>query len=388
MKLRRIGIDCRLAGWKHAGIGRYVENLILELPQLSQTIAPGRDITWVLFFHDAAQATAISPTWPENVKIVYAPVRHYTLAEQLRMPLVFAREKLDLLHVPHFNIPWLYFGNICITIHDLLWHEQRGSQVTTLKPWIYWLKYSVYLATVWFALQRAKLIFVPAETIKQTVLRYYPAVAEKIVVTLEGLGQTYVKTAAALREKALEQRTLTDRKQQLKLVYTGSLYPHKNVILLLRALTHRPDWHLTIVGSRSNFQDQVRQQVETLGIETQVKFAGFLPDDQLIELYQSSDALVQPSLSEGFGLTGVEALAAGTVLLASDIPIFREIYGDAALYFNPESVSHFLLAAEQLATQTQQERRTFIQRGLTQVKRYDWTSMALKTGQSYFSAYA
>jgi glycosyltransferase involved in cell wall biosynthesis len=377
-----------LAGWKHAGIGRYVENLILELPKLSETIAPGRDLTWVLFFHDAAQAAEIGESWPENVELVFAPVRHYTLMEQWHMPQIFAHQKLDLLHVPHFNIPWLYFGKICITIHDLLWHEQRGSHVTTLKPWVYWLKYGLYLATVWFALMRAKIIFVPAETIKQTVLRYYPSVSEKIVVTPEGLGKTYVETAAALRQKNLELRTAADKKQQLRLVYTGSLYPHKNVSLILKALTHRPAWHLTIVGSRSNFQDQIKQQVTELGIETQVRFAGFLPDDELIKLYQASDALVQPSLSEGFGLTGVEALAAGTVLLASDIPIFREVYGDAAIFFNPESVSHFLLAADQLAAQTQGERRALLQRGLTQIKHYDWAAMALITGQQYFAAYA
>lgn len=386
-KIRRIGIDCRLAGWKHAGIGRYVENLILELPKQSGSFAPGKTITWVLFFHDAAQAAAIAQTWPENVELVFAPVRHYTLAEQLRMPTIFNRAKLDLLHVPHFNIPWLYFGNICITIHDLLWHEQRGSQVTTLKPWMYWLKYCVYLLTVWYALQRARCIFVPAETIKQTVLRYYPALTDKIVVTLEGLGRQYLKIAAHLRENGVTVQP-SKSQGQLKLVYTGSLYPHKNLSLVLTAMTQRPNWHLTIVGSRSNFQDQVRQQVAALGIETQVKFAGFVADDALIELYRASDALVQPSFSEGFGLTGVEALATGTTLLASDIPIFREIYGDAARYFNPESVAHFLLAADQLLTQTQQERKRLIQQGLNQIKRYDWAQMAQETGHSYFSYYA
>jgi glycosyltransferase involved in cell wall biosynthesis len=160
------------------------------------------------------------------------------------------------------------------------------------------------------------------------------------------------------------------------------------VALILKALAHKPDWHLTIVGSRSNFQDQIKQPAAELGNATQVKFTGFLRDEELIKLYQTSDALVQPSLSEGFGLTGVEALAAGAVLLASDIPIFREVYGDAAIYFNPHSVSHFLLAAEQLIEQTQAERRTRLQRGLTQVKQYDWSAMALKTGQSYFAAYA
>lgn len=385
MKLQRIGIDCRLAGWKHAGIGRYVENLILELPKLGEQLAPGRPITWILFFHDEAQAAEISAEWPSNVELVFAPVRHYTLQEQWQMPKIFAAKKLDLLHVPHFNIPWLYQGKLCITIHDLLWHEQRGSQVTTLKPWVYWLKYGMYLATVWKALQRAQTIFVPAETIKQTVLKYYPSVAQKIVVTLEGIGARYTDEATTLRQKGLPAHKT--HPEQLKLVYTGSLYPHKNLSLILEALTHKPTWHLTIVGSRSNFQDQIRAKAVELGVATQVKFTGYLSDENLIQLYQTSDALVQPSLSEGFGLTGVEGMAAGTVVLASDIPIFHEIYGPAAIYFNPRSVSHFLLAAEQVLTQTTSERKTLLQRGLSQVKQYNWATMALKTGQSYFAAY-
>ena len=130
-----IGIDCRLAGLKHAGIGRYVANLVSRLPKLDS------QINWVLFFSDSEQAQEVLPNNQDIplIKIIFAPIKHYSLAEQVQLPTIFNQEKLDLLHVPHFNVPWFYKGKTVITIHDLLWHEYRGLNATTLSPW----KYSV-----------------------------------------------------------------------------------------------------------------------------------------------------------------------------------------------------------------------------------------------------
>src|SRR5690606_36980147 len=130
----RIGIDCRLGGSRHAGIGRYIENLLLRLPSLDS------ETTWVYFYHDEGQKQAWLSRLATvtNVEWVKAPVRHYTLSEQVKMPRYFSAANLDLLHVPHFNIPVLYPGRLVITIHDLLWHEYYGTQVTTLPSWQYW----------------------------------------------------------------------------------------------------------------------------------------------------------------------------------------------------------------------------------------------------------
>lgn len=385
MKTLRIGIDCRLAGWQHAGIGRYTENLILRLPSLAAQLESTADIHWVLFFHDGAQAEAIQAEWPANVELRFVPVRHYSLQEQWVMTRAFMAANLDLLHVPHFNIPWAYMGKLVVTIHDLLWHEQRGSQVTTLKPWVYWIKYWFYLITVYLAVTKAKAILVPAETIKTTVAKYYPQALSKIVVTKEGLDDTYRKLSRQLIQNGLPPAISQSSQPPLKLVYTGSLYPHKNVQVILQALAREPQWHLTIVGARSVFRDQLETQIRQLKIESQVTLAGYVNDVDLIKLYQTSHALVQPSLSEGFGLTGIEAMASGTLVLASDIPIFKEIYQTAAIYFNPQSVSNFVIAAQYVQTLSPAKRRDRLKTALELVQNYDWKVMAQETWNTYLS---
>jgi hypothetical protein len=141
-----IGIDCRLAGKKHAGIGRYIENLVIRLPKVAKEQKDNRQtIKWVYFFYDQSQANEISDQIPESnrstIKTVIAPIRHYSLAEQVKLPAIFKKENLDILHVPHFNVPILYAGKLVVTIHDLLWHERKGLHVTTLHPFLYWLTY-------------------------------------------------------------------------------------------------------------------------------------------------------------------------------------------------------------------------------------------------------
>lgn len=357
MKTHRVGIDCRLAGSRHAGIGRYVKNLVIELARIGPPT-----ITWVVFFSDLAQQQEVLPNPPANWEVRFAPIRHYSLQEQLKMPAIFTAAQLDLLHVPHFNVPLGYRGKLVVTIHDLLWHEQRGAAVTTLSPLMYWLKYAFYHVIVRHAVTTAQTIFVPANTIKETVSKYYPLVATKISVTYEGIDQSFLTKQTPPKQKA---------RDEYQLVYTGSLYPHKNIKVVLQLLQQQPDVTLTIVGSRSVFRTQVEEECREMAISDQVHFAGYLPDKQLRELYLHADALVQPSLSEGFGLTGLEALATGLPAIVSDIPIFREIYQDSAIYFNPrdpQSVYDALLEAVK-------QRDTILDRSQALLKRYCWRSM-------------
>lgn len=360
----RIGIDCRLAGTKHAGIGRYIQNLLLNL-------LPDSEHQWVLFFFSQDQAeTVLGSLKAPNIKIVIASVPHYTIAEQLRMPFIFRQENLDLLHVPHFNVPLLYRRPFVVTIHDLLWHHNRGSQVTTLSRYQYWLKYLFYRLIVRNAVLSAKKVIVPAKTIKQTVTEYFPAAANKTEVTHEGVDESILKSASKSERKTAGKT----------LLYVGSLYPHKNVRLVIAALHKLPEYTLEIVGSRDIFSEQTLDFAKSLNLSGQVKMLGYLTDQELQQKYQGVSALVQPSLSEGFGLTGIEAMALGTPVLASDIAIFREIYKDGAILFNPHHVAAFVEAVEKLEKSDLNE---ITARAQAVAKSYSWKTMATQTLQIY-----
>jgi len=371
-----IGIDARLSGKKHAGIGRYIENLLIELLKTDQP-----NIKWVFFFHHQQQATPIlnKTKSHSNLKIIYVPIRHYSFLEQTKLPKIINSEKLDLLHVPHFNISLLNKVPIVVTIHDLLWHQQIGPEVTTLPPWKYYLKYIAYRLVTTQALLKAKKIFVPTNSVKKDLLTLNSSLKNKIVVTPEGISESFEKQHQCLQNSS---RLPQNNKGNL-LIYVGSLYPHKNIEVVFQALAKLKDYKLKIVCARNVFVERTRKRVSELNLYNQVEFTGYLSDDELVTAIQSSLALIQPSKSEGFGLTAIEAMAVGTPVIASNLPVFKEIYQQAPLFFNPDNPDELAKLIKKLKDlKTYQHHQAF---GLKTAELYNWSKMAKNTIDTYLS---
>ena len=170
--MKKICVDARFWGIRHTGIGRYVENLVANLP---------RDVTLI-----------VPPDLKNEPKLVgfkkhYARFHPYSLLSQFEMFWILLRINPDLLHVPHFTIPVLWPGKIVVTIHDLIKHYSRGKETTTRSGLSYWFKYLGYLVVVWLAVNRAIHIIVPANYWKETLVNKYHLNPEKISVTYEGV---------------------------------------------------------------------------------------------------------------------------------------------------------------------------------------------------------
>ena len=370
MKRCRIGIDCRLAGLRHAGIGRYITELIRHISDHQQ-------IDWVLFLSDSKQKNELFPDQlPSNISCIITPIRHYSFQEQLKFPKILNSQKLDLFHVPHFNVPIFYAGKIVVTIHDLLWHEHKGSQVTTLPVWQYWIKYCFYRVITLVAVRKAIRIFVPSTAVKTTLKKYYPYTKDKIVITPEAVGEELTQFAKNSTEQKRDQKML---------LYVGSLYPHKNIKVVLEALANQlQEYTLRIVGSRSVFRLPIEQQVAELGLTERVIFMGKVSDSSLAELYKTCFATVQPSLSEGFGLTGLEAMSFKSPVIASDIPVFKEVYQKGAVYFDPSSANEFSNAV--IFLESAQEYKKIQNQTTKVVQQYSWKELAKTTYQNYLQA--
>lgn len=401
LQQKRIGIDCRLGGLSHAGIGRYCEQLVYHL------ITDDENTTWVLFFSSLDQISE-SPFFQEisskkNVETHITPIRHYTLAEQLILPFYFLKAKLDLLHVPHFNVPFWYPKAFVITIHDLLWNEYQGTSVTTLPKWIYWIKYVGYKIVSTIAIKRAKYIFVPTHTVRSQLNTSYPNTQEKVLVTYEGVNSDSLKASPSLAnstpptiQDSSEIHANKEDSEQLKssqrfavwkphsfLLYVGSLYPHKNITVVLKALQTEPTLTLAIAGSRSVFTQQTKEIITQLGIESQVSFLGYVPDSKLATLYQNALAVIQPSLSEGFGLTGIEAMSVGGIVIASKIPIFEELYPKHTFFFNPHDEHSLLHQIQLLKTLSPNDRARYASLNKKHASQFSWKTMARKTNKVY-----
>lgn len=132
------------------------------------------------------------------------------------------------------------------------------------------------------------------------------------------------------------------------LVYMGSFMPYKNVETVARAMQHLPGWTLHLC---SKADDATIARLEELAPAGSIVAHRGVSDDAYRELLLQATALVTASRNEGFGLPVIEAMSAGTPVLCSDIPIFREVGGKAAQYFDPDSPEDLARAAVSLSEQ-------------------------------------
>ena len=158
------------------------------------------------------------------------------------------------------------------------------------------------------------------------------------------------------------------------LVYTGNLYPHKNVDILVLAV-EKLKINLAIVCARSVFEKR-------LPASLYAHYLGRLSDPELINLYHNALAFVFPSLIEGFGLPGLEAMSTGLPVIAARASCLPEIYGEAALYFDPYIVND-LVAKIQSILSDPKLRKSLIAKGYRQAQKYSWAKMANETWQIY-----
>ncbi len=364
----KILIDARLYGLENAGIGRYIINLVGEL---SKTDSKNEYV--ILLRKRYFQELAL----PGNWKKVLADFRHYSFAEQLKIPRIINKEKPDLTHFPHFNVPYFFRGKFVVTIHDMLMHKSVGLAATTLPAPLYFIKRLGYRVVFDNAVRKSIAVIVPTMTVRQEILGKYKINPDKIKVTYEGFDRKVTSESSIEMLKPY-------------FVYTGNAYPHKNLSNLIKAIKllntkSEQKVFLAIASSRNVFTQRIEKLISEAGVENFVRMLGFVPDNKLGTLFRNSVGFIFPSLSEGFGLPGIEAMASGTLLLASNIPVFKEIYEDNALYFDPIDPLSIEKAMETALSLDKSERQIRIQNSAKFVNKYSWAKMAEETLKIYAS---
>lgn len=164
---------------------------------------------------------------------------------------------------------------------------------------------------------------------------------------------------------------------------TGNRLPHKNFPVLLRAWAGIPgDMRPLLVITGSHGEDPLRPLVGELGLDGDVLLTSWVSTEDLETLYQCAVLYVCPSLFEGFGLPLLEAMQRGCPVLASDIPVLREIGGDAVRYVDatsPETLRAGIVAALSDAASL----RRLGTEGQIQAARFSWPDTARATADSY-----
>lgn len=373
----KIGIDARFIGPQGTGLGKYTEKLIENLSNIDSKNQ------YVIFLR--------RNNWDylklgKNFSKVLADIPWYSLKEQFKMPAIFQESNLDFLHVPHFNVPIFYKGKFIVTIHDLIHHQFSQESATTRNFLIFKGKRIAYKIIISQAVKKSSKIICPSQATKQEILETFNINPKKIVVTYEAAEEEYFsrQPSAISRQKLL-------KKYHIKtpfIIYVGNAYPHKNLQTLLSAMNllnkDQPlsRINLVIVCARDVFWQRLKKQIDDQKLQSRVIMTDYIAANDLSKIFREAESYVFPSLAEGFGIPGLDAMASGLPVVCSNIPTLKEVYGDAALYFDPESPND-IASKIKLAISDRALRSKLIDSSFQQVKKYSWLKMAKETLEVY-----
>jgi len=367
----RIGIDARMYG-KGFGLARYIEQLILHLEE-SDT-----KNEYIIFLRKENYDT-FQPNNPKFKKVL-ADIPWYGFAEQIKLPALIKKEKIDVMHFPHFNVPLFYFASYVVTIHDLIMFHNFKHGATTRNPLVYWVKHMVLGILLKIITRRAKHVLVTSEFTKKDVHETLNVPLEKITVTYQA---PFVSQNAATHgtQEVLQKYSIT----KPYIMYVGAAYPHKNLEGLLKAWElfekkYGEKYQLVLVGKENFFYTKLKNTV--LPHYKNVIYTGFVGDDDLAPLYKGSTLYVFPSLYEGFGLPPLEAMAQGIPVVSSNKSCLPEVLQDAALYFEPEKPEEM---ADTIYKGISDEavRAELKEKAQRLLPRYSWEDLAHQTSHIY-----
>lgn len=380
---KRIGIDARFYGPLGKGLGRYTQEIVDNILKIDQ------DNDYVIFLRKENFDELVIDNHP-NVKKVLLELRWYSLKEQLLMPFYLKREKLDLIHFCHFNVPFFVPSKFIVTIHDLILTKFKTTRASTLSPWLYNLKNFFYHIIIKRALKKSKKIITVSNFTKNDIIEQFKVPAQKIEVIYEGVANLSKGSDSLFVAKISQGQVLKNYNiENPFLLYVGNAYPHKNLDFLIRAFklwqADDKELRLVLVGREDYFYNQVKELSAKLFSSQDnipIIFTGYVPDNELETMYQRALLYVFPSLYEGFGLPPLEAMAKSCPVLSSQAASMPEILGSAAMYFDPQNENDFLEKAKRLRSD-QELRESLIAKGLEQVKKYSWWECALSTKNLY-----
>ncbi len=303
-----------------------------------------------------------------NVRLIDCRAGRYSLVEQIQLPLAIPTDT-DLFFSPYYTIPLLYRGRLAVTVHDLS-HRVVPEIISNTKK-------RLYAQAMFRALRkRASVIFTVSHFSKAELLRLTSGPREdNIVPTHLGISAEWYRAAQfpAIRSRPY-------------FVYVGNIKPYKNLGRMVEAflkIRDRVPHDLVIVGQSDGlitgespeFFERVRRESQ------RIHLTGFVSHEELLSLVGHANALIMPSLYEGFGLPPVEAMAAGVPVVVARAASLPEICGDAALYFDPLQVDDIAAKLLIMASDPTICQR-LVKKGLERSRQFTWISCSEKTADT------
>jgi glycosyltransferase involved in cell wall biosynthesis len=317
----RVGINATFLGTRAAGVETYVRNLIRSLA------ATDPETEYILYTQSSLPDSLIPGT--ERMRRVVVPCRR----DGSRVPFAFSRvlahARLDVVH-EQTMAPFLFGAPFVVTVHDL-YHEHYPQYYPARA-----LARTRLYARI--TLHRAAAIIADSEFSKQDIVRFHGIAPHKVTVAHLAADPLFRPIHDDGPLAAVRARYGTGERFVL---FVGALKSTKNLSTVIEAYVRlrRADatrHRLVLVGGTTAWlKEDIFAAARASGYSDEIVFTGYVPDDDLVALYNAADIFVSPSLFEGFGLPPLEAMACGTPVVTSNTTSLPEVVGDAALMVDP-----------------------------------------------------
>jgi glycosyltransferase involved in cell wall biosynthesis len=342
---------------RHAGIGTYIRNVV------PRVIAARPHWRFTLLTSPAAP-----PEWTatDRETSAHCSSRIYSVSEQVELSLK-TPATANLFWSPHYNVPVLSKTPLVVTVHDVC-----HLAMTDLYGGLARQAYARFMFGV--VLRRAREILFDSDFTRSEFARHVGEPRRWATVPL-GVDASWRSARGVPRPH-----------ERRYVLFVGSGKPHKNLVALIRAfalaLARVPDHDLVVLGS---FERQRTVDTEALALAralgARVRLVGDADDRAVRAFVANADALVLPSLYEGFGLPALEAMAAGCPCLVSNVASLPEVCGDAALYCDPRDPADIAAQLVRLVTDDSLRERLAMA-GRARAASFDWDLTANRTASA------
>ncbi len=404
-----IGFDASRAFVKHrTGTENYSYQLLRALSEIDKTNS------YLIYLRPGQIGKTKKENWPDNFK--FSEINLPRFWTQLGLARRTFTDRMDVLFVPSHTLPLIRNPKLktVITVHDL------GAEYL---PSFHQLKQVLYLNLMThYQLKTASKIIAVSKATKEDIVKKVGIESGKIEVIYEGYRELVVGDRKA--QDDIERDVLRHYNLQPKtyFLFVGTIQPRKNLERVIRAFAKflkvedggmkvgveggklkmdenknnllsstikkrssalhpqlsKSKFKLVLAGQKGWKSDRIYSLPKELGIEDKVVFTGRISDSEAVCLYKNAQALVYPSLFEGFGLPILEAFASGCPVITSNLSSMPEVAVDAAILVDPYSETKIYEAMGEIV-KNKEIRSKMIQKGYRRVGEFSWHKCAFKT---------
>jgi glycosyltransferase involved in cell wall biosynthesis len=366
----RIAFDATAIPANRTGAGNYIFNLVRALAEIDSH-------NEYMVFAKPEHVAEFGITQPNvHFSAVDLASRPLRLAwEQVGLPLRLRQLRVDLLHSPHYTMPLPKTCRSVVTFCDMTFH---------LLPEMHSRLKQIFFRRMmrWSADHADKLIAI-SESTRRDVMRLLNVAPQRILSIPLAASPDYRPLPADRVADVCARYALTPGRY---IAYVGVLEPRKNLPLLIEAYAalaaEFPELPLVIAGKKGWMYDEIFRRLTELGIAERVRFLGYVPDADLIPLYNGARVFVYPSRYEGFGLPVLEAMQCGTPVITTNVSSMPEVAEDAALLIAPDDVAGLTGALRRVLTDDRLA-QDLGQRGRARAAIFSWQRCARETLQVY-----